>query len=750
MPFCESCGAPLDEAMRFCAECGTPVTPAEPAPAAAEAPAAETPAAEAPVAVVAPAPAAVAAPVAVPAAEPKKKKEKPQKEKQKKEKSKKDKKPMKKGTFLTLLIGGIALITAGILAFLLFVLPMLRSEEKAPFALYLKNDNLRFADLDDPDDPYAYDVAWNLYSLFDGAGTTDDFGYATYDYGIIANRLQGRVQEAGDLLFYLDDYSSYGEFLSASLYCRGKDDERFDPFYIASNVKQFAVTPDGETVYYCTAYGYGDSEVGALYRYDVSEQESYHLSEDVFSFQLTEDGKTLAYGTLEDGPDASPYLRNHFVYNGSTVSLPPLSRLVGITDDCSVVFYTLSDGSTYRMVNGTNQTQVGNNISSVVGIAEDGSTFFYMTEGSPVTVKLSDFVTDDMKSADAALKPPAEPNEPQYPNSYDYYDSYGYIDWDRYNDAVDRYYEKMETYNEEYNKYQEKYRDYQSKVSAKNERDSLRRQLSLATTQVKKQALYYYDGVTQKLAESYGISIAAFDAKHNALVYESVASNNNPNKIKLSTLSSIDYLYGEVETLLLGSSLPYLSVGAKTTKIADKPVDAAVITEDGTLYYTVSVSTGSYSTLHKAKLDGNTLDVAETVCANTQAGIAAVIGNEPLYYSIGNAYTNYPSAELYLGTTLLDDDALIYEYEVYAETGTIAFLTDYSINSQSGTLCVYHGGSVERIASGVSDYSWTKDGTLLYLSYYDYSSRTGTLYARIDGTDYRIDDGVQAIIPTYF
>ncbi len=719
MAFCENCGVKLPDNVKFCPSCGSPVdstpvvasAPAEVAPAVVPSAAEPVPTApvEAPVAVTeAPDVAAVPAaeyPVVTATA----------------------KKPMSKGKKIGLISAIVAVVAALAVVFVMFLLPLIRggNEESKPYALYLKDGELVYLDLDsDKSEPLTVTDAWMV-----GKNSSNSvLEQAGFLFGV-------SVRVAGDNLFWLGDT----EGSSASgrpLYFRPANDPKADETEIYDEVYSYVVLKDNKTVLYMTAESYEDGTVtGDLYRYTLSNGKAERIARDIANFSASDDGENYLLADADE---------NYTLRRGDDeTELPENSYPIYVSDDGDELYYVtteIDDGdvSTLYFLKGDDKAKkIATNVSLLTYPEEDAGFYYLVYQSTKYT--LADFLEDDMKDADAAsLEAPTAPTVPSW-DAYDTWDAYDAA-WDAYLDAYSQYYD-----------------DYDAYTKAKNERadrDELRNDAQATTMNINTATLYYRaDGKSTEVTS--GIFNPLYTTGASDVIVYTMSEGKDLPKVKISTLTDVDDLDYQANLALENSSSSYTAVKGKAYLLCQDVVADAQVTDDETVYYTVAiqpetqpeenVATYNIYTLYKAKAtDGTNATQVDSEVANyfTILGNHVLYGKEKITDDSYNSYYDYYIDGKLVGKTC-------YTWEVSdEEEPRIAVLAEYDEDKEEGVLYLYANGESEKVDDDVHQFIWTAQGKLLYLK--DYDNGSGTLCVYENGESRELDDEVQVLVEQYY
>ena len=635
-----------------------------------------------------------------------------------------------------LIFGAIGVAVVAIIV-LVVVLLLNGGEEdnKKPmynYAMYLKDGEIFYSDLNKESKP------WQL--------TTSLFEDEITDSSMLEKRSWysgNMISDNGKYMVYTDKIGSSG---TRGLYYRDIKNPKAEPVKIDSAAEGFVIDPSSSFILYVT----GDN---SLYQYTFANDTKDKIASDVEDLVSSEDYKRIIYVTKED----SVYFKE--IGKDKEKIASDISDLVYTNKKATTIYYE-KDGSLYKQDIGKDKVEVASDVYRVIRVYESGE-IYYMKDAS-TEVPLMNFVTDDMKDADAAMEKPEYPDYPDYPSSpsrpYRYqfatdeeyqaaYEQYekDYEEWQKtrermekeYDDAVDAYYEDQEKYN------------------AKSNRDDLREDLAERTTKQNKYSIYYYDGkeatLVSETAEDYDIDYAK-DAP--VIIYVPLVQSEIA-KVKISEINYYWELENKISEGQSATTEYSIAVKNKSTAVtAEKEPAGFTINKAGTtIYYLDNLSEDhNYGDLYRINIKNGAIGKAELydseVCTGTMyTGVMEFIDNDRfMYYKDVKA----SKGEVYINKEKIDFDVNISTIFAYADSDLIVYFVDWDSEDSKGTLKVYKNGKATKIADDASSFTVTPDGRVLYL--YDYSAKyfKGELREWANGKSRKIDDDVMYIIPTIY
>ncbi len=667
---CPSCNKNVPEGAKFCVSCGAPIVEKSFCTACGAEVNPELPFCSKCGVALATAQKAAATPVA---AVPKKEKKFPKK---------------------LVLFGSIGVAALALIILVIVLIVSLFGGENN-YGMYMKDDEIFFDNLEG-DDP------WQLTSnLIDLDNLSDqelaELGpqLAMFTY----------MSEDGDYLFFPDKIDNNG----FTLYYREADDPDSEAVKIDADVRAYVVNEDA------TLVTYTKGEDGDLYQYDMDEDSKDKIAGDVEGFRVTEDGEKIIY--LND--ENNVYLK--YAGKDKEKIASDISSLVYIDEDVTTIYY-LKDGNLYQQEDDEERIKLATDVSRVLAVYESGEMYYLKRDNQALS--LIDYVIDDKKQADAAMKRPVAP---EYPDSYDY------DTWDEYYDAVDAYYEARDEYDRAYDEYYDK-----------QERDELRERLENATLDQEMNALYFFDGQKEILvSEAYENYYSM--AENGAVMIYDVYDQSAVEKVKLSEIDSIYDVENRVENALFSDTKRYIAVKANATLLEHEDATALRLNDAGTTVYYVADcgEEGSHGDLYRINIKKGKAEKASVYDQDVYIGQCRFLNDELFAY-----FKDYDDehGELYMNKEKVDFDVYAYGMTYCEEAELLFYYTDFSDDKEQGTLKVYDG-EVVKISDDVCDYTVTPDERVLFL--YDYSTKNykGELYLWEDGDKTKLDDDVVCIIP---
>lgn len=190
-----------------------------------------------------------------------------------------------------------------------------------------------------------------------------------------------KTSEDGKKLFYPDkiEAEASGQVIEFTLYCQQNGNKK-DAVKIDSGVRRYAINPKGNLVVY--------EKKGNLYRHNLSEK--VKIADDVMSFRLSEDGKTLMYTTREEEEYAL------YIQKGnkdgkkiaSNIRWPAYSN-----KDLSVIMYLKGD-SLYVKKGNSDPEKIDSGVTWLLRLTESGEAYY--TKDNTQELTYWDVIENDM------------------------------------------------------------------------------------------------------------------------------------------------------------------------------------------------------------------------------------------------------------------------------------------------------------------------------------------------------------------
>lgn len=180
------------------------------------------------------------------------------------------------------------------------------------------------------------------------------------------------------------------------------------------------------------------------------------------------------------------------------------------------------------------------------------------------------------------------------------------------------------------------------------------------------------------------------------------------------------------------------------------------INADGTIVYYIDniPDDKDYGELYRIDITNGVIGKPEfydsdvLYCNYIYKNIEFVNGSRLLYFKdCKDVDRTYAAGEVYIDKVRVGTDVCIWSVVNYGDCDKVFYLTDWNDDKEYGTLKVYQGDKVTKIADDVCDYSVTNDGRALYLYDYSLSNHKGELREWNNGETRKIDDDVISIIP---
>lgn len=690
--FCDNCGTEIFETI-FCPNCGQQTSTefafcqscgASIAEAPAEEQPAETPKAD------------------QPAQTPKEKKKLPKK---------------------AILFGGIG---AAVLAVIILVIALLAGgnggkKVKNNYALYLKDSEIFFTDLKKDS------AAWQLTSrLIDTEMDEEDLAESGYMLGIYTY-----MSEDGKYLFFPDKIND--------------DDEGFNLYYRdVANPEAEAVKIDSDVVSYtvnssATIVTYIKGAEANLYQYKLQDDSKDKIASEVRDFEVSDDGAKISYLNS----DGNIYLK--YADKDKEKIAGEIASLEHVSADLST-FYYIKDGSLYKHVEGNDREKIASDVYDVLKIYNSGEIYYLTSESEEISLK--NYVTDDMKDADASM---TQPEYPDMPDSPDYPSYWDYDTLDEYYAAYDAYEEAYEAWEDERERLRNEYYAAVDAYNAKLSRDQLRERLESMKVANSAYSLCYFNGtenavITDAYVGEYYYSNYTVAANAPVISYEAY-NQASIDKVKLSEIDSVYDVENMVKAAMTSSSEKYIAVKGSATVIEqEKTATSFRINSSGTtVYYIDDVADGkNYGTLYRISIADGVLGKPEVYDTDVYTGYNYFVSDSQFEY-----FKDYKDSkgELYINKEKIDYDVKVYSDAVLTEPNQVIYFTDWNSEKEYGTLKIYQDGKSTKIADDVHAFTITPDGRVLYLYDYSMNHYRGELHEWDNGETRKLDEDVVVVLP---
>lgn len=486
-------------------------------------------------------------------------------------------------------------------------------------------------------------------------------------------------------LFFADDITE-GKFTLRYLNMSNPEED----YRISQDVTSYRISKNGKTVAYI--------KNGALYKSDLKNSEK--IKKNVANYAISENGKRVVYLT-----DAG----NLYVAKGNDeekIASKVESFVFSSPNNFSDIYYIKNDN--LYMFDGKDSEKIAKNVSDVIAVYKSGE--IYYTKSKDGEIKLSDYVIDDLKEADEDFE---MPDRPQRPYSFEY-------DTDEeYEAAYDQYTELLEEYNEA----REYYYDLQM-------REELREELDEETMENRVSSLYYYNGKKEiELTDSFAKrSWISEEKSEEKVILFSAYNQSEIQKVKISEIEDIYDIKNMVQASLFSADQQYIAM-EDTVKIING--ENAQLNEDASkLYYL------SDDDIYVAKISGKKLKKAE--CYQKNVDWFSVYGDKV----VAEKYTDEEGyiSDIYVNKEKVASDAsswgFSYDYK------TFYAIEDYSQKEQKGKLIRYKGGKTKNIDKDVYRFYVTPNGKLYYIADYDVEEEKGDLFVYKMGKGKEIEHNV--------
>ena len=178
------------------------------------------------------------------------------------------------------------------------------------------------------------------------------------------------------------------------------------------------------------------------------------------------------------------------------------------------------------------------------------------------------------------------------------------------------------------------------------------------------------------------------------------------------------------------------------------------INADGTIVYYIDniLNDKDYGELYRIDITNGVIGKPELYDFDVSSICCFVNGSKLQYFKDYKTSENYDDSEdeMYIDKVRVGNDVTVYHnYKpgYYDDCDKVFYLTDWDNDKKCGTLKVYQGDKVTKIADDVYDYVVTNEGRAIYLSDYSLQYHMGELSEWNKGKTRKIDDDVMSIIP---
>lgn len=619
----------------------------------------------------------------------------------------------------TIMLGGIGIAAAAVLILIISLLSGGGGKAQNNYALYLKDSEIFFTNLKKDSE------AWQLTSRLVDIDDVDDEALSDAGYQL---GLYTYMTEDGKYIFFPDKISDDG----FNLYYKQVAKPDAEAIKIDSDVQSYVVNISSTLVTYLKG------EEGNLYQYKIGEDSKDKIASEVTNFEVSDEGKKIVYINSENG------VYRKYADQEKEKIASDVSTLNHITEDFNTIYY-VKDGSLYKQAEGEDKVKIASDVYKVLKIYDSGEIYYLTSESEEIS--LMDYVTDDMKDADASI---TEPAFPDYPDSPDYPSWWDYDTNAEYDAAYDAYEVAYEAWEEECDRMETEYYAAREEYLAKKSRDELRAELEEMLEQ-SSYSLCFYNGteeivITDAFVGEYYISdyIYAFNAP---VISYKAYNQSNLEKVKISEVESIYDIENLVEAALFSSSERYIAVKDTATVVEqEKEATNFKINSSGTIVYYIDAipDEKNYGELYRISISDGVVGKSEVYDSDVYTNYCLFVSDTEIKY-----LKDYKDGkgELYINKNKIDYDVEPYSVEAYSDLGKVFYCTDWNDDKDYGTLKVYNGEETVKIADDVHSFSVTSDGRVLYLYDYSLNYYKGELHEWSNGEARKIDDDVVCVIP---
>lgn len=503
------------------------------------------------------------------------------------------------------------------------------------------------------------------------------------------------VSEDGQKLFYPQNHrETADEFTIFGCDLRSKATQ---PTLIDYKINSYAINQDGTKVYY-----FKDQD---LYLRDNARIKK--IDSGVLQFMIDKKGDWILYTTV----------------NGALYQKKGNQKKEKIADNAAVQYaskdlktiYYMQYQTLYQIKDGKNITEIASGVDFINYVFENDTIYYQHSN----TIKMSDYIIDDMTDSDAAMKEPKRED---------------YQDNESYQKAFDRYNRKVE-------------------------RDSFRRELESTGMGASWYSLYCYSNGKSRLISDRCTNVwGSSDMRQsqqgddeNSLLKEpyivySQLKEKEIGKIKISSVNNISDLYGWVVDPAAHKQEYYLCNGLKILdKLGTENLTNFTFNTMGDrfYYYDYDKKNNNIGDVFCITFDGALESTAKKVAENTSPIYQVTKENDLITFKNVKETTG----DLYINNKKVDSNVDI--FSVIKEQQSCDGFPYYKDGKDDSyfTLMFYNNGKTSKIADKVRNYYRYEDNKIAYLTKDDRYGKNGSLYLYDgSGRSVRIDSEVRCII----
>lgn len=551
----------------------------------------------------------------------------------------------------------------------------------------------------------------------------DDSGVENDELSEAAYVLGSYIIPCEDRIFFPD---KIGETDGLTIYYRDLNKPKKEAEKLDSDIMSYAVDAAGKTAIYLKADG-------KLYLSNLKDKEK--IASDVASFYVSDDLKSILIVTYE----SDVYSLNQKGEKEKVVS--EVGYIEKVSEDLKTVWY-MKDNNLYKQEVGGEKEKIVSDIYSVVQLYDDGSMYYVTMEEK--TIKMWDFVDDDMAAQDAGITEPVWPEGPVYPE-YPYYWEYETDEeyeaaYEEYQRLEEEYYATWEQLEEEYDAAWDRYNEASNRIWIREELQNWEEYQSVYT-------LHYFDGkdtvvVDTNLANSWMESYA-YDSQ---TVAYTLAPEAGSFKVKMSELeSSSEVINRYYEALYEGEGTWKIAVDGVASGFADEKIYSVVFNDNGSEALIMSEvdEEKNEGILRKASIKAGK-DVTSEVLDEDVAANACYYLSDGNYYYFKDMNRDGNAGDLYIDGKKADSDVYPYSVSLYEEIGNVVYYADYDW-TKGGTLKMLKGKEPVKIADDVNEW-YVYDGQILVMTDYNDGRCIGDLSIYKGGKLEKLDEDVVAVL----
>lgn len=531
------------------------------------------------------------------------------------------------------------------------------------------------------------------------------------------------VSENRKIVFYPDKIDTEDD--GYSLYYKELNKQNAEPVKINSNIVSYSVNEKATLVTYLkgnddNSYSYD------IYQYDIKKDEDYVISREVQSAKVSKNGERILYTNSED----SLYLYHTKSEDKEKID-NDIEDVIYYSKDLKTVIYQKEDALYKKTINNEKE-KIADNIDDIIvsyGFESNDDGIIYFTVTDSDTLKLSTFVTDDMKSEDELISAPKKPYSWEY-------------------DTNSAYQIALKQYNLDKVK-------YDSKVF----RDNLRRSIANLEADISICQLCCYDGKNLTVLSEMFINDYSYDYSNNSavLIFPQYNGDEYPT-IKISAItrtslvsSAISEIENSIKEELDKNAERAVAIDDTISMLnVNDEIEDFILASDGSaiFFYDNYDKNKEYAELYQIEISKNTLKDAVQLDTDVRVGYNYLFsdGNTAYFKDVDKTDE---TGTLYFNQKKVASDVYLEYIDYDINTKQLVYFTDWDEDDECGTLNVYKNNKAKKISDDVHTVVFSVNGSILYLRDFSINSKKGDLFIYKNKSK-KIDIDVSGILPVEY